>query len=144
PSAIKAIIVSDYHIEWLDMAEPEHDIYSKNHMVPSVVFTMPKVFDKKKYSSAKISMELGTEKKVGWTPGDQYFPGTYTVILPTYAMTTHCMVHCHTYPIHQGTTIGNLIDKIIDNKMHHFLFLPYTIGGHWKGCGDHTYVLHSI
>jgi hypothetical protein len=25
--------------------------------------------------------------------------------------------------------------------MHHFLFLPYTSDGRWKGCGDHLYVL---
>jgi len=25
--------------------------------------------------------------------------------------------------------------------MHHFLFLPYTADGRWKGCGDH--LLHT-
>jgi len=46
-----------------------------------------------------------------------------------------------TYELRHGTTIGILIDKIIERKMHHFLFLPYTSELLWKGCGDHAYAL---
>lgn len=57
-----------------------------------------------------------------------------------YKSPTRRAVHHCTYPLHEGTTVGHLIDKILELKMHHFLFLPYTAQGRWKGCGDH--VLH--
>jgi hypothetical protein len=50
-----------------------------------------------------------------------------------YAFPTRGSVHCRT--LRQGTTIGHFIDQIIALKMHHFLSLPYTVHGRWKGCG---------
>ena len=42
----------------------------------------------------------------------------------------HPLTAQSTYPLHLNTTIGHLIDKIIEKKMHHFLFLrvwrPYV------------------
>lgn len=67
-------------------------------------------------------------------------PGVYTLSLHNFSTTTRRATHHLTYRLSQGTTIGMLVDKIIDRKMHKFLFLPYTSEGRWKGCGDHAYV----
>jgi hypothetical protein len=57
---------------------------------------------------------------------------------------THSLYSLSSYlPIHLGTTIGHLIDKIIDKDMNHFLFLPYTTGGLFKGCGEDIYVVST-
>lgn len=64
PSAIKHTIINEYRIEWLDLSEPENNFYAKNHMVATVKFTTPQFFNGKKYLSARISMETGTEKEV--------------------------------------------------------------------------------
>ena len=64
PSIIKDIVITEYRIEWLNLSEPENNFYAKNHMVATVTFATPQVFGNKEYSSARISMEVGTEKKV--------------------------------------------------------------------------------
>ena len=74
-------------------------------------------------------------------PGAHYFPGVYTLDLLKYVAPTRRTVHQLTFSVLQGTTIGMLIDKAIEREVHHFLFLPYTAEGRWKGCGDHVYVL---
>lgn len=58
-----------------------------------------------------------------------------------YKSPTRRAVHDCTYPLREGTTIGNLTDMILRLKMHYFLFLPYTAEGRRKGCGDHVYAL---
>ena len=73
-------------------------------------------------------------------PISHYFPGVYTINLLDYTWPTHLAVYHLTFPICQGT-IGTLINKVMELNMHHFLFLPSTADGCWKGCGDHLYVL---
>src|SRR6266404_8539163 len=58
-----------------------------------------------------------------------------------YMLPTCHVVHHFTYSLHEGTTIGYLTNMIVQLKMHHFLFLPYTSQGRWKGCRDHVNVL---
>src|SRR5258708_38341355 len=64
PSIIKNIIVNRYRIEWLNISLPDKDFYAKNHMVATVTFTTPQFFNNVEYLSARISLELGPEKKV--------------------------------------------------------------------------------
>ncbi|KAL4074253.1 hypothetical protein V8B97DRAFT_1914313 [Scleroderma yunnanense] len=145
PAKIKAIVIDKYRIEWLDISDPHTNFYAKNHMVATVIFAHPVWINDTACSSAPLSMELGPEKVVPdvneeWVPGSEYNPGIYTLSVLDYNTPTRRSPHHLTFPLRQGTTIGTLIDKIIDKKMHHFLFLPYTLEGRWKGCGDH--VLH--
>ncbi|KAK0194719.1 hypothetical protein F5146DRAFT_978197 [Armillaria mellea] len=148
PQEIKNIAIKNFRVEWLNLSDPSEDFYAKNHMVGTVTFVQPHVINGARYSSARISMEVGVEKKfvaiVGqeeWMPGSHYFHGVYTLNLLDYAEPTHRAVHHLTFPLRQGTTIGTLIDKVVQRNMHHFLFLPYTAESRWKGCGDH--LLHT-
>ncbi|KIO24938.1 hypothetical protein M407DRAFT_8674 [Tulasnella calospora MUT 4182] len=148
PQIIKNIVVDEYRVEWLNMSDPDEDFYSKNHMAGGLAFTHPQVIGGVEYQGARISMETGLIKKVvtvpghdTWETGKHYNPGTFTVTLLKYSSVTQRAVHHRTYQLRQGTTIGHLIDKIIARQMHHFLFLPYTREGRWKGCGDH--LLHT-
>ncbi|KIO26489.1 hypothetical protein M407DRAFT_7785 [Tulasnella calospora MUT 4182] len=120
PAEIKDIPISEFRVEWLKTPQP----YAKNHMVAAVTFAEPQLLNNKKYYSARLSMELGPEKKVSgatketYKPGRQYFPGVYTVALLVYPMPTRRALHYVTYDLRQGTTIGTLINKVIAKKMH--------------------------
>ncbi|KAL7922620.1 hypothetical protein ACQKWADRAFT_312853 [Trichoderma austrokoningii] len=148
PKDIRDIVVKSYRIEWLDLSEPKFDYYAKNHIVATVVFAASKTIGGVKYRSARLSMEVDEVKIVGelatrpdtksLRPGSEYMPGVYTVKLLTYQSPTHRAPHHRTYPVRAGLTIGNLINKILERSMHHFLFLGYTNEGRWKGCGDHA------
>ncbi|KZT04198.1 uncharacterized protein LAESUDRAFT_751269 [Laetiporus sulphureus 93-53] len=145
PADIKAIVVNKYRIEWLNISDPTKDFYAKNHMVATVLFAQSQCINNEWYLSARLSMELGPEKVVPdanetLVSGSEYNPGVYTLAMLSRDTPTFSAAHYLTYPLRQGTTIGTLIDKIIDKKMHHFLFLPYTSESRWKGCGDH--ILH--
>ena len=66
PLNIKAIVVDQYRVEWLNISNPhpKQKFYAKNHMVATVRFVKPQTIDGMVYMSARISMELGIEKKV--------------------------------------------------------------------------------
>ncbi|KAI6038756.1 hypothetical protein EDC04DRAFT_2569322 [Pisolithus marmoratus] len=150
PSWVKNIILDKIRIEFLDISEPNIGFYAKNHIVSAVTFVEPVQFNRRQYVSAHISMELGLWKKVKGInvvsnlmirpPGEHYHPGVFIVALHNYSTPTHCSVQYHTYALSQGTTVGMLLNAAIKLNMHHFLFLPYTSEGRWKGCGN--FMLH--
>jgi hypothetical protein len=146
PDDVKAIVVTEYRIEWLDMSEPSINFYPKNHMVGFAIFPTSQWFGSVEYKSARISMEVDVEVAAddevpGVIPyptfkcGQDYGPGIFTVALQKYNTATSRAPHHRTYPVAAGTTIGDLIKPIIDKQMHHFLFLAYTDEDRFKGCG---------
>ena len=64
PDNVKNIVVDEYRIEWLNMAEPEDDFYAKNHMVATLIFAEAVTINDVEYGSARLSMELGSGTKV--------------------------------------------------------------------------------
>ena len=64
PSHIKYIVINKYRIEWLDMSEPERDLYTKNHTVATTIFAQPIWINGSEWSSARLSMEIGPDDKV--------------------------------------------------------------------------------
>jgi hypothetical protein len=64
PLNIKAIIIYQYHVEWLNLSKPKEKFYDRNHMVMTMRFIKPQIINSKEYMLACISMELGIEKKV--------------------------------------------------------------------------------
>ncbi|KAJ7803328.1 hypothetical protein B0H14DRAFT_2613430 [Mycena olivaceomarginata] len=144
PAHIKNILIDSYRVEWLNLSEPDEDFYSKNHMVATLSFDAPVTIGDTGYSSARLSMELGERGKAvnleataDRQPKEQYCPGEWTLRLLTYSTPTIRSAHFRTFPVRQGLKIGDLLDKVIGAKMHHFFFLPFTDEYRWKGCGDH-------
>ena len=76
--------------------------------------------------------------------GVDYSPSTYTLALKKYDGATSRASHHRTYTLAAGTTIGALIDTIVNKNMHHFLFLLYTDDDRFKGCGHHLCVLFLL
>ena len=64
PPNIKDIFVAGYRVEWLNISDPEKNFFAKNHMVATLLFAEPKIIDGTRFSSARLSMELGEEEKV--------------------------------------------------------------------------------
>ena len=64
PLDVKAIVVNQYRVEWLNLSDPKDKYYAKNHMVATLRFAKPEYIGDKRYSSARISVELGPEKVV--------------------------------------------------------------------------------
>ncbi|KAL1668905.1 hypothetical protein EV121DRAFT_266363 [Schizophyllum commune] len=152
PTSVQNIVVSRYAVQWLDLSEPESGFYAKNHMVAALSFAQPWTPDGLTYyNSARLSMELGVEKKsadlIGqedWLPGDHYIPGEFSVRLFETDEHSDLVVHHLTYNVRERAKIGDFIRAVIQRNMHHFLFLPYTIDGRWKGCGDHLIFTFAV
>jgi len=85
-------------------------------------------------------MELGPSMNVdiglGYEAGVHYNPGLFSIKLLEYNNPTYRSLQNRTFPMQDGITIGELLDAAITRNMHHYVFLPYTIEGRWKGCGD--------
>jgi len=64
PAHIKAIVINRYRIEWLDVSEPERDLYFKNHIVATAIFAQPVWINDREWSSARLSMEIERNDKV--------------------------------------------------------------------------------
>lgn len=64
PQEIKNIAIKHFRVEWFNLSDPDRNFYSKNHMVGAVTFVEPYASNGVEYCSARISMELGVEKKV--------------------------------------------------------------------------------
>ncbi|KIY70344.1 hypothetical protein CYLTODRAFT_392105 [Cylindrobasidium torrendii FP15055 ss-10] len=150
PNIVRAIAVTKYRIEWLDMAEADIDFFSKNHMIGVAVFENPQTLGGKVYQSARISMEIDSDATSNDTCpgvlaelrcGEHYSPGVFTLMLQQYDAVTHRAGHSRTYSLAKNTTIGDLINPIISRNMHHFAFLTYTKDDHFKGCGH--FIMHS-
>ncbi|KAG5649929.1 hypothetical protein H0H81_001442 [Sphagnurus paluster] len=117
-------------------------------MVATVIFAETVTIHNTEWRSARLSMELpeGEKKPVaingyeGCFPGEHYVAGEYRLKMLKYESPTLRAVHHCTYPVSEGTKIGDITETILKHNMHHFLFLPYTSQWRWKGCGDH--VLH--
>lgn len=60
-----------------------------------------------------------------------------------YADESYSSVHERTYEVKEGlkVTIGEMIDLVINQNMHKFVFLSNSNSSRWKGCGCHLYVL---
>ncbi|ETW82201.1 hypothetical protein HETIRDRAFT_427309 [Heterobasidion irregulare TC 32-1] len=150
PPIVRDIVVTKYSVQWLNLSLPEQGFYAKNHMVAALDSAQPWTIDGiTYYNSARISMELGVEMQsadvIGqedWVSGENYFPGEYAVRLFKTDELFDLVVYHLTYNDRTGATIGDFIDEVLERDMHHFLFLPYTASGHWKGCGDH--IIHTF
>jgi len=86
PDRVNAIVVTKYHIKWLDISDPDTNFYPKNHMVGSMIFATPQRFGDVEYYSARISMEVDEEVVAGdEVLGVIPYPvrNAYTTALPT-------------------------------------------------------------
>ena len=62
PANVKAIVISTYRIEWLNMSDLDNDFYAKNHMIATLVFAQDEWINGHVYKSARLSMEQGPLK----------------------------------------------------------------------------------
>lgn len=61
-----------------------------------------------------------------------------------YAAPSDNAPHSRTYSLKAGATVGELVDAVVNQRMHRFLFFSYTEDELWKGCGHHLYVFYSF
>ncbi|KAF3924918.1 hypothetical protein ABW21_db0207814 [Orbilia brochopaga] len=73
-----------------------------------------------------------------WTCNEEYLPGTYELKLRDFTGPSSRSAHTRTYNVRAGTTLGDIISRVLGQRMHHFAFLSYTYRTSWKGCGDHA------
>lgn len=86
PDGVKAIAITGYRIEWLDMSEPSIEFYPKNHMVGTAIFATSQWFMGVESKSARISMEVDVEvSEEDEIEGVIPYPvrSAYTAALPT-------------------------------------------------------------
>lgn len=86
PDGVKAIAITGYRIEWLDMSEPSIKFYPKNHMVGTAIFATSQWFMGVESKSARISMEVDVEvSEEDEIEGVIPYPvrSAYTAALPT-------------------------------------------------------------
>jgi len=76
PDDARKIVVDNYRIEWLNLSEPQTNFYAKNHMVATLIFAKAVVINDIEYSSARLSMELGSGGKVAEIHGQKVRIGT--------------------------------------------------------------------
>ncbi|KAL1701614.1 hypothetical protein EV121DRAFT_294064 [Schizophyllum commune] len=143
PADIRALRANLLRAEWLDLSEPAEDIYVKNHMVFSALLETPTVIGDRTYFAARLSMEVNDKADANYKIPDvlicydDYAAGVYTMKLLTYAGPTTSAAHVRSYSLRQGTTLGELVDAVVNERMHRFLFFSYTKAELWKGCGHH-------
>jgi len=143
---VKSVVIDQYRLEWLDTSNAEENFYAKNDMVAAVKFAEVQQINGARYKSARLSVEnaesyyytvldTGAVPLVryiatcsesnffdqGYISGKDYLPSVYTVTLLKYSGPTQRSAHHLTYDVKQGTTAGELIDKFISLKMHHFI-----------------------
>ncbi|KAF7761891.1 hypothetical protein Agabi119p4_9883 [Agaricus bisporus var. burnettii] len=150
PKHIRSLVVTEYRLEWLNLSDPGEHL--KNHMIAAVTFSTPIYLNNDWYYAARLSMETATNDQAykdvqgaeTYEPCDDFWIGNYELRLRSYTGPTKSKAHLVTFELKQGTTVGDLIDKVVEKKMHHFCFLPYIKRGetqpHWRGCRDH--ILH--
>ncbi|KAH9483409.1 hypothetical protein JR316_0002875 [Psilocybe cubensis] len=128
PENIRRICAKMFIIEYLTTYQPEEDERNdneddleQNHIVSLVPFTEKFCYNDMTFHAARISMELVK----GGFETDTLSVGQGSL-------------NSRSYPLREGVTIGEIIDCVISNKMHHFAFLPYKLGNDvgWKGCRD--------
>ncbi|KAJ7292645.1 hypothetical protein C8J57DRAFT_1549877, partial [Mycena rebaudengoi] len=139
PPFVKNIHINGYRVEWLSISDPENFFFAKNDMVATLVFSETQNMGGQSYKSARLSMELGREGRVVQLAAQVFtYYHSYTIDLLKYDEATNRSAHERSFLVQGGLTVGSFSDAIIERKMHHFVFLPYTSEGRWKGCGDHA------
>ncbi|KAI5893395.1 uncharacterized protein SCHCODRAFT_0102517 [Schizophyllum commune H4-8] len=153
PANIRALRTNLLRVEWLDISMPAEDMYVKNHMVFSALMETPIVIGRKTYFAARLSMEVNDEADASYTIPDvndilicydDYAAGAYTMKLLQYAGPTNSAAHVRSYSLKQGTTLGELVDAVVTQRMHRFLFFSYTQAEFWKGCGHHLLRVYTL
>ena len=76
PDNARKIVVDGYRIEWLNLSEPQNNFYAKNHMVATLIFAETATMNDVEYSTARLSMELGSGGKVAEIHGQKVRIGT--------------------------------------------------------------------
>ena len=165
PNIIRNIVVTRYRVEWLNLSEPLINFYAKNHMVATLLFEcqaqLGTAFHGTRQREAAIVGQEDsrcdcwsgltdnrsdcTDLSLTWFLSTRRGSPVITISQASTRSVCSSIVCQLIAPFTTLPTLSAeellLVTSILRLKMHHFLFLPYTVGGSWKGCEGHTYVL---
>ncbi|KAI4518516.1 hypothetical protein K525DRAFT_272592 [Schizophyllum commune Loenen D] len=150
PAEIRALSTDFLRVDWMDISLPKEKAYRKNHMVFAALLTTPATIGGVTYFAARLSMELNDKADADYKIPDilicydDYGAGAYTMKLLKYAAPSDNAPHSRTYSLKAGATVGELVDAVVNQRMHRFLFFSYTEDELWKGCGHHLLRVYTL